>query len=185
MTTSNHRVLHPQQKLMLLINLIGGTAVLASYAYCLAVNPETRGGLWGHVPLTIQPLYTISMLLAAAGYFPFTFLLVLRTEPNEARVGGRFPFAIFNLLYVLILFPSALWMPLTFSIMGQWSTALWWTTRLVLATVGLASLGLVIALSQLTPRRHPLAHALAIAGAIAFFVQTGLLDALVWPAYFP
>jgi hypothetical protein len=43
---------------------------------------------------------------------------------------------------------------------------------------------MLVALVALRPREARLAHALAVAGAIAFSTQTAILDALVWPAYF-
>jgi hypothetical protein len=53
------------------------------------------------------------MLLAAAGYFAFTYFVLFRLDPTITRVLGRFPFDLFNVLYAVILIPSALWMPLT------------------------------------------------------------------------
>jgi hypothetical protein len=76
-------------------------------------------------------------------------------------------------------------MPLTFSLLDTWSPGLWVAIRVVLALVGIGSLGLLAALITLTPARPRALHLLAIAGAIAFCVQTALLDATVWPAYFP
>jgi len=81
--------------------------------------------------------------------------------------------------------PSALWMPLTFRMVEQPGAALWWAIRIVLAMVGLASLALLWALLRLEPSQPRLAHALAVAGGVAFCFQTALLDALVWPVFFP
>jgi len=63
----------PRQNLALaLLNALGGVAVLGSYAYAFSYSSELRAGLWGGVPDSLQPIYTGNMLLAAAGYFPFT-----------------------------------------------------------------------------------------------------------------
>jgi hypothetical protein len=35
------------------------------------------------------------------------------------------------------------------------------------------------------PARGRLARGVALAGALAFVFQTAVLDAIVWPAYFP
>jgi hypothetical protein len=43
----------------------------------------------------------------------------------------------------------------------------------------------VAAIAGASPHSAPGSRRLAIAGAIAFSFQTALLDALVWPAYFP
>jgi hypothetical protein len=85
----------------------------------------------------------------------------------------------------MILLPSALWMPLTFAMLESPSEGLWWTIRLTLAAVGICSLGLLAGLVAVRPRSPSLAHKLAIAGSLAFCLQTAILDALVWPAYFP
>jgi hypothetical protein len=88
-------------------------------------------------------------------------------------------------LYALILAPSALWMPLTFAMLEAPSGALWAAIRLTLAVVGLASLGLLAAIASARPADAPIARRVALAGALAFSMQTAVLDALVWPAYFP
>jgi hypothetical protein len=44
---------------------------------------------------------------------------------------------------------------------------------------------MVAALIALQPREPRAAYALAVAGSVAFSIQTALLDALIWPAYFP
>ena len=75
---------------MIWINVLGGSAVLASYAYGLASNPLTRGDVWGGVPETLRPFYTVTMLLAAAGYFAFSYFVFFKVDPDKARVGdGR------------------------------------------------------------------------------------------------
>lgn len=169
---------------LLWLNLLGGSAVLGSYAWGLASNPLTRGQLWGGVPESLRPLYTTSMLLAAAGYFAFSFYVFFRLDPRRVAVG-RFGFGAFHALYALILVPSALWLPLTFAMLEAPSDALWLAIRAVLALVAAGSLGLVAALALAGPAQSPLARAIALAGALAFSFQTAFLDALVWPAYFP
>lgn len=176
---------HPQKRILFGLNLLGGVAVLGSYYAGFATHPESVHALWGGVPEALRPFYTVSMLLAAAGYFPFTAFLLFAVDADRARLFGRFRFAWLNLLYALILIPSALWMPLTFSLLDTWSAGLWVAIRVVLALVGIGSLGLLAALIGLTPARPRAFHRLAIAGAVAFCVQTALLDAIVWPAYFP
>ena len=169
---------------LLALNLAGGLAVLGSYAHGLTSNPELRGSLWGGVPESLRPLYTASMGLATAGYFAFSFFVFFRLDPARTRVG-RFGFDLFHALYALILLPSALWLPLTALMLEAPSGALWLAIRGVLALVGAGSLGLVLALVRARPAGASVARGVALAGALAFSLQTALLDALVWPAYFP
>lgn len=177
--------LHPQQRALLALNVVGGIAVLGSYWAGFASNPQSVGALWGGVPEWLRPAYTVSMFSAAAGYFPFTLLLLFGLDPDKVRVAGHFGFGTFLLLTALILVPSALWMPLTFRVIDAWDPALWIAIRVVLATVGLASLGLLASLVLLAPVASRALHVAAIVGAVAFCVQTALLDATVWTAYFP
>lgn len=70
-----------------LINLVGGIAVLVSYAYGLATHPELRDEVWGGVPHPLRGFYTVSMLSAAVGYFLFGFFVLFRVDAATARVG--------------------------------------------------------------------------------------------------
>ena len=177
--------MRPGRRSLRWLNLLGGSAVLGSYVYGLASNPLTRGDVWGGVPESLRPLYTASMLLAAAGYFAFSFFVFFRLDPARTRVAGGFGFGAFHALYALILVPSALWMPLTFAMLGAPSRALWLAIRFVLALVGIGSLGLVAAVASAQPSEARLARSVAVAGGLAFSFQTAVLDALVWPTYFP
>jgi hypothetical protein len=76
-------------------------------------------------------------------------------------------------------------MPLTFAMLEEPSLPLWYAIRLTLAIVGLASVGILAALLTVRPREPGIAHRAAVIGSVAFCIQTALLDALVWPAFFP
>jgi hypothetical protein len=170
--------------LTLLINLLGGTAVIGSYVLGLQAHPGAVDVLWSGVPQGIRPIYTADMFVAAAGYFAFTYFILLRLNPKDTRVYNRFGFGAFNTLYAGILVPSALWMPLTFLAVQQASLALVWAVRLVLALVAVASLGLLFALVTVKPAQPMWAQRLAVIGAMGFCLQTVLLDAIVWSGFF-
>jgi hypothetical protein len=178
------RGIHPQKRALVWINVLGGTAVLASYAWNLLAHPEAGSDFWGGVPAAMQPLYVVTMLLAATGYFAFT-RFVFRLRPAQVKIAERFGYGLFKWIYLLILVPSALWMPLTFEMITSPGAGLWFAIRLTLAAVGVGSLLLVAALLWMEPRSPKLSHRFALAGSIAFSFQTAILDALVWPAYFP
>lgn len=169
---------------LIALNLVGGIAVLASYAWGIGGHPESRGALWGGVPDSLRPFYTVSMFSAAIGYLLFSAFIVFG-RPGRASVEGAADTARLPILYALVLIPSALWLPLTFEMVAEPSALLWWSIRAVLFSVGLGSLGLLLWLVR-TARTHPSALAwAAVAGCAAFCIQTALLDALVWPAFFP
>ena len=176
--------MHAKKWLMLLINLLGGAAVLGSYVWGFRTYPGASEALWGGVPENIRPYITANMLLAAAGYFAFIYFTLFRLDPTHSRVSGRFGFGLFNLLYAAVLLPSALWMPVSILAIEQDSQAYVWLARLVLAVVALASLGMLIALLKVEPARPRWAQRLAVIGSIPFCIQTVLFDAILWGALF-
>ena len=176
--------MNPQKRTLLWVNVLGGTAVLASYAWNMLAHPEAGSDFWGDVPAAMQPGYVVTMLLAATGYFAFTRFL-FRLHPAQVKIGERFGYGVFKWIYALILVPSALWMPLTFAMIENPSAGLWVSIRLTLAAVGIGSLLLIAALLRMQPRAPKGAFRFAVAGSIAFTFQTAILDALVWPAFFP
>lgn len=168
---------------LLWLNAVGGAAVLASYGVGIGSGAISGDALWGGVPESLRPLYTINMFLAAAGYFLFTPYILFRLAPDTTRIAGRFGFSLFHGLYALVLLPSALWLPLTAHVLAQPSAFAWALVRVDLALVAFGSLGLLAALLALTSE-VPRGRTLAVIGLLPFCLQTAVLDALVWPAFF-
>lgn len=176
--------MHSKKWLMLLVNIIGGAAVLGSYSLGILTHLNAGQILWGEVPESIRPYYTANMLLAAMGYFTFIYFILFRLNPVKTRVAGRFGFRLFTALFAGILIPSALWMPLTFLAVERSSLALVWAVRIMLWLVGLASLALFYAILKVEPRNPLWAQRVALVGSIAFCIQTAFLDAIVWIFFF-
>ena len=170
---------------LVVLNVFGGIAVLGSYVAAFSGSAEFQDGLWGGVPESLRALYTINMLLAAAGYFPFTWLFARRTTPAEFRAITGAPYTLLFALYALVLIPSALWLPMTARMIASPDPALWLAIRAVLALVGIGSTGILLTAFRYAARRGCRMSWAAALGAIPFFVQTALLDALVWPAFYP
>lgn len=175
--------MHPKKKTWLAINVVGGIAVLGSYVHGLLTHPDTRNDLWGSMPVELQAVYGVTMWLAAAGYFFFSYLFVVRTDADEVRFG-RGGFERINALYALIMVTSALWMPLTFAYFENPSAALWMAVRVDLLGVAAGSLGLLVALFTMEPRAEGTTGVLALLGLVLFCLQTAFLDPLVWPQFF-
>ena len=169
---------------LIAVILIGGLAVLGSYLWGVLARPDAAQILWGGVPEQIRPYYTVNMLLAAAGYFPFTFYILFRLDPRTTRVAGRLGYNLFTWLYAVILLPSALWLPLVYVAVEQSIQAWLWVVRAALILVGAASLGILAALLKNRPPKAEVAYWLALAGSIFFSIQTVVLDAIVWGAFF-
>lgn len=174
-----------EQRRLVLLNAFGGAAVLLSYAYLAILPPEIVQGLWGGLPESFKGPYTFTMLAAAAGYFPLTYQLVFRSDLESARFLGLPLFPLLVLLYSLVLAPSAAWLPLTALMLAEPSSGLWVAIRVVLALVGVGTAGLLWLAWQKARDDGTAGAWVAVVGGFFFFLQTGILDATVWPAYFP
>ncbi len=171
-----------QVRSLVLLNVVGGLAVLASYA--LAVGTVPGDVLWGDVPKNIQPLYTVNMFLAAGGYFLFTFYILFRLDPRTTRPFGLFGYRAFHLFYALVLLPSAAWLPLTARMAEQPGLLSMSLVRIDLYLVAAGALGLLFCVAALGSSA-PKGRNLAIVGLVPFCLQTVVLDALVWPVFYP
>ena len=174
---------HPAKRHLVLTNVLGGIAVLGSYVYGLGAMVDPSA-LWGGVPEWLKPVYTVSMFTAAAGYFGPLWLVLVGVDADRVR-SGRSGFELFQRCYLLILVPSALWLPLTARMIAAPSDGLWFVIRLVLFTVAVGSVGLLVAIVRAEPRPRGVGFGFAVLGQLAFCVQTAVLDPLVWPAFFP
>lgn len=172
-----------QQIVLLVINIIGGIAVIGSYVYGLNAQSGGASVLWGGVPENIRPVYFVSMILSALGYFAFLYYILFRLSPDEATIANTFGFSLFFAIFILILLPSALWMPMTNIYVDTPSTATWVIVRTVLTLVGIGSIALLWALFSL-PTKEGVAYWLAVAGSGYFAFHTAVLDAVVWAALF-
>jgi hypothetical protein len=124
------------------------------------------------------------MVLSALGYFAFLYYIFFRLEPEEVSIAGISGFTLFYVIFLLILIPSASWMPLTNVYVDNPSTTTWVLVRTVLAVVGLASIALLLALLTLDGRVHGVSYWLAVAGSAYFAFHTAILDAIIWAALF-
>ncbi len=172
------------QIILLIINVIGGIAVIGSYVHGIVTHPGTGNALWGGVPASMRSLYATGMLLAAAGYLFTIYYILFRIDPAGLQIAGIFNYTTFTVLYFLILTASTLWMPLTYSFIANNNPVTWFGIRTVLIVVALGALLLLIALLTMKPKIVSTAYWLAVAGTSAFFLHTGVLDAILWPLLF-
>jgi len=173
-----------RQKRLAGILVVGGLAVLASYVVAFISHPETRWDIWGGVPGSLRSLYTVSMLLAAVGFFPMTIYVLYRVDADNSSIVGVPGYHWVVSAYVLVLSGSAAWMPLTYAMIDAPSSALWIAIRVVLFGVALGGIALLAILLRLYGRPPGWQHRLAVLGCVLFCWQTVILDALVWPYYF-
>ncbi|MBN2463555.1 MAG: hypothetical protein JXB43_08180 [Dehalococcoidia bacterium] len=173
-----------QHLVLLIINILGGAAVIGSYIFGLNAQAGGANVLWGSVPVNIRPVYTISMILSALGYFAFLYYIFFRLDPMQTSIAGISGFILFYVIFLIILIPSAFWMPLTNVYVGNPSTTMWVLVRTVLALVGLASIALLWALLTLQGKVPGISYWLAVVGSGYFAFHTAILDAIVWAALF-
>jgi len=170
------------RRALLRLIAIGGTAVLASYL--LALDPEIGGRLWGGIPEgRVRQLYTLNMLLAAVAFFPATWQLVLSTPASALRARTGAGYEVLTLAYAAILMGSALWLPLMALLGEHPSGGLWLAIRAALLVVGAGATALGAMLARLA-RRGSTGARLAALAYVFFWLQTMVLDALVWPHYY-
>lgn len=173
-----------QQITLLIIIIVGGLAVLGSYVFGFMLQPGSGNALWGGVPSGLRPIYTISMVISILGFFAFVTFILFQIHPSQIQTASPFHFSIFYVIFLGILIPSALWMPLTQMMTSHPSKVLWIGIRLVLVLVGLSSCALVWALLTLKTREPHLHYWLAVTGSAYFAFHTAVLDMILWPALF-
>ena len=175
--------MNSQRRALLLLIGIGGTGVLGSYVLAFAFEPAIRTGLWGGVPESLQGFYTVNMLLAAFSFFPTTYLLGFKTPLGEFEEQTGRSFETMIGAYAAILMPSALWLPLTAFYIQDPSTLLWIAIRIDLLIVGAGATLLGLMVLRRASHGPPLAWAAALL-FFFFWLQTMVLDAIVWPYFY-
>lgn len=167
----------PLPKIILLaINIIGGIAVITSYVYGLTLKGVGANVLWGGIPESIRPVYIVSMIIAAIGYFAFIYYILFKLNV------ASFSFSYFYLIFLGILLPSALWMPLTSSFITNPNDVTWTGVKIVLIIVGVFSIILGWTLFNL--KGSGIAYWLAVFGSFYFAFHTAFLDMILWPILF-
>ena len=173
-------ILDQARLITVIVIVLGGVLVLASYAHGLITNPGKASALWGGVPQRWLPLYTVSMFMAAAGYLLFTYFFLIHA-PN---LGIALNYRVLAVIYASILVPSALWMPLTVQMVSNPTPGIWVFIRVILILVGLAAVAVVITLLSLRPISQGALFWVTLAGSVVFLIHTAVLDAIVWPLLF-
>ncbi len=168
------------QKIFLAINIVGGILVLGSYYLGLQGGSGVEV-LWGGVPENIRPVYTMSMLVCAVGYFVFFGYIMSNLTGKRFSREFKYSEKMILILFSLILGASALWMPLVNLMVANPSPLLWVAIRLVLAIVGLASFGVAIVLWKTAPKTKGFFYYSALISMIWFTFHTLVLDAIIWP----
>ena len=164
--------------------LLGGMLVLGSYGMVFQADADTMSAMWGGVPERLMPFYQANMLWGIAGYFLYTLFFLFMMPEGATGFPAQLENRLLLIFYALILFPSAIWAPLTLMMISHPTSLTWAVIRIVLALVGTGSLGLLYLLLRARPKHFSLFYLFAVVGCVGFCLQTVLLDAVIWPTYF-
>ena len=169
----------------LIVNVIGGVAVLGGYAGFLSVFPEQRDSLWGGIEGGWQSVFVISMFGAAAGYLIFTCCVLFRSAPTGFSSRLMKSKQSVSTLSAVFLGAAAVWMPATITYLDTGSLA-WWI--IAVASLWITALALVAmtAIVVLSPSAipSPFARIMAIVGISYITFHCLVFDAIVWVSLF-
>ena len=165
------------------VNILGAIFVLGGYAVALTRFPDYRAALWGGVTGVTQNLFTLSMLLATAGYLVFFFVVLLKSNPNETNGDAV---RLLTVLCLIFLFASAIWMPATIAYIDKQQIFLWIlaVSSLWVTAAALISLTVLFAVSDIGIDSSRL-KTLAVACLIYITFHCLVLDAIIWVCRFP
>jgi hypothetical protein len=172
------------QIMLLILNIIGGAAVIGSYAQGIISHPGNLNILWGNISTSVRPIYFVSMILSAIGYFCFIYFILFRLDPAAVKVAGKIGFEVFFVIFAGMLLFSSLWMPFTYSYVDNPNSGTWLAIRIVLFLVAISSCALLWALLSLNTKMPSIPYWLAVVGSGYFAFHTLVLDGFLWPALY-
>ncbi|MBN4081011.1 hypothetical protein JYT44_01465 [Caldithrix abyssi] len=169
----------------IIINLIGGAAVLGGNAFALVTHPKLRNDLWGGIPESWKPLYIASMLIAAFGYVTAMYYLIYKEGLKSKYFWGKADASVLTILLVLFLLSASMWIHSTFAYLESPSSGIWTMIQIELRTKALAILLFTIGLATTTERSQPSIHRWAVIGISFTSFHCLVLDAILWTMKFP
>lgn len=113
------------QYLFVLINVIGGVAVIGGYALGLSMYSEHREALWGGIQGHLRNGFTTSMLFAATGYLTFCSATIFKGGADGFGVNQIFGQYSLSILSAIFLLSASLWMPTTIAFVHT-GVSYWW-----------------------------------------------------------
>ena len=168
-----------------IVNVIGGIAVLGSYAMGIGFFPEYRDDLWGGVQGRWKTALTVSMLLAATGYITFCYFALTRDSGYFFGSGVFLGEYFVPVITAVFLLTAALWMPATITYMHT-NDQIWWfiTVGLLWATaVSLVILTATVSLSESASISY-IEKMVSMAGLLLITAHCLFMDAVTWVQLF-
>ena len=177
--------MNTQQVLFLTINLIGGLAVLGSYAIGLGMFPEYREALWGEVRGGLRTAIVISMLFAALGYLAFCYVALFQNGLGDFNKSDWLNSYTLSILVAVFLISATFWMPSAIAYLKFLNTywlvicivSLWVTAISLAALVGIVITSDVEIIGSAS-------HYVAIIGIGLITFHCLVFDAIIWSIMF-
>ncbi|MGM0368697.1 MAG: hypothetical protein ACQEP2_09085 [Actinomycetota bacterium] len=167
-----------------IVVIVGGISVIGSYIIGAIRNPVGASALWGGVSKNIIPYYVLGMVLSAIGFLATAYYLFFKIDISSVKILGGLDFRFFIFIYLLILVPSALWMPLTIRMVNNPSSGLVAGIQIVLILVAIGALLMFVSLLTLSPKVLDWSYYLSVIGSGIFFLHAAVLDASLWTTLF-
>ncbi len=168
----------------IIINLIGGIAVLGGYAYALINHPDTRNDLWVGIPESWKPFYVVSMFAAAFGYLIAMYYLIFKGGLANKFFWGKTDVSIMTILLVLFLLSAAMWIHSTFAYLESPGSGTWTMVQIELRTTAIAILLFTVGLATASEISHSSLHRWAVSGLFYLTFHCLVLDAILWTMKF-
>ena len=168
-----------------MVNIIGGIIVLGGYAFTLVSNPETRNDLWGGIPESWKPLYTLSMFTSAFGYLYATYYCAFKGGLDAQFFWGKYKASIMTIFIAIFLFSSSFWIHSTFSYIDSPTQNQWLLIQVELYATAFALILFTLGLASAKGVENKLNHKIAVIGSALITFHCLILDAIIWTSKFP
>ena len=175
-----------QTNIFVLINVVGGIAVLGSYVLCLMMFPEQREALWGGVVGTTRNIVVISMLFSAAGYLAFLYISVFNVSTDLFSEKSLMNGNLILILALTFLLSSTAWMPTSVAFL-ETSNNLYWNlsvASLWVAAISLIGLFIAVFITDFSGASN-LPKIISVAGLGMITFHCLVFDAIMWVSNFP
>ena len=170
----------------LIVNIVGGSAVLGGYLICLyLLLPDQRETLWGSVQGLWKPVFVVSMLIAAAGYLAFSYVILFKSNPMEFSSRFLDTKHAVSIICMIVLISAATWMPATITYLKT-SNSIWWIISVTSLWITVISLFAATTVVMAFPLAIPSAfyRMLAISGISYITFHCLVFDAIIWVSKF-
>lgn len=169
------------QSTFVLANIIGGVAVLGSYALGLSLYPQYREALWGNVHGNLRLIFALSMLLAAAGYLIFCYVYIRQVGSDPYWQRKHLGSYSISWLSIVFLASASFWMPGCIAYIHT-RQVIWWVvsvTSLWITALSLLAMTWVTSGSLWAPT-PTVSKYYSVVGLAYTTFHCLVIDAIVW-----